>query len=65
MKNIPFGDYAGQAKYWPFFWILPGITVYFLVLPFLICLPWQFKVIKNDLKKLKNKLKALKRFQTN
>ncbi|MGD9900971.1 MAG: hypothetical protein AB7S44_00320 [Spirochaetales bacterium] len=56
MKTIPFGAYAGQEKYWPLFWILPGVFVYFLVLPLLISLPWQLKDIRRDIKTLFSKL---------
>lgn len=57
MKTIPVGAVEGAEKYWPFFWIIPGITVYFLVLPFLIILPSQKKEIKQDLQNLFYKIK--------
>lgn len=60
MKTIPFGDYAGQTKYWPFFYLLPGCFVYFLTLPLLLCLPWEFKHIKEDFANLKTNLKYKK-----
>lgn len=50
-KIVPVGEFAGQIKYWPFFYLLPAIFFYFLIIPFLLCLPWQAKVIKNDIKK--------------
>lgn len=37
MKTIPFGAYAGQTKYWPFFWMVPGVIVYFIVIPLILC----------------------------
>ena len=40
MKTVPFGEFAGQEKYWPFFYILPACFVYFWVVPFLICIPF-------------------------
>ena len=46
MKTVPVGSYAGQAKYWPFFWMLPGVIVYFLLLPLLMCLIFDFKGTK-------------------
>ena len=49
MKVIPVGEYAGQAKYWPFFWMLPAVFVYFIVEPFILCLIFNFKNTKNTL----------------
>ena len=49
MKVIPFGEFAGQAKYWPFFWMLPAIFIYFIVEPFILCLIFDFKNTKNTL----------------
>ncbi|MBQ5802301.1 MAG: YwaF family protein [Clostridia bacterium] len=37
MKTIPFGSFAGQGKYWPLFWMLPGVLVYFTVIPLALC----------------------------
>lgn len=47
MKTIPFGAYAGQEKYWPFFWMIPGVVVYFILVPLIICLIFEFKETKN------------------
>ena len=60
MKIIPAGEFAGQPKYWPFFYLLPGCFVYFWILPLLLCLPWEFKHIKSDFIDLKNKFKKNK-----
>ena len=49
MKVIPFGEFAGQAKYWPFFWMLPAVFIYFIVEPFILCLIFDFKNTKNTL----------------
>ena len=57
MKTVPFGEFAGQPKYWPFFYLVPGCFVYFLLIPLLICLPWEFKHIKQDFINIKNKIK--------
>ena len=46
MKTIPAGPYAGQEKYWPFFWMIPGVIVYFLLVPLCICLIFDFKDTK-------------------
>lgn len=47
MKKIPVGEFAGQEKYWPFFWMVPGIVVYFLLIPLIICLIFDFKATLN------------------
>jgi len=53
MKVVPTGEFAGQTKYWPFFYLVPGCFVYFLTIPFLLCLPWEIKHIKQDFIKIK------------
>jgi hypothetical protein len=57
MKTVPAGPYAGQEKYWPFFWMLPGAIVYFTLLPLLLCFILDFKETKNAFTKLLNTLK--------
>ncbi len=59
MKTIPFGEFAGQPKYWPFFWMLPGIAFYFILVPFIILLIFDFKTTKSSFIKLFNKIKGL------
>ena len=49
MKTVPVGPYAGQEKYWPFFWMLPGVILYFTLLPLLICFIFDFKRTKEAL----------------
>ena len=49
MKTIPIGQYAGQTKYWPFFWMMPGVFVYFLIIPFVLCMIFNFKQFKQEL----------------
>ena len=53
MKIVPAGEFAGEPKYWPFFYLLPGCFVYFIFIPLLICLPWEYKHIKEDLYNIK------------
>ena len=43
MKTVPWGEFAGEAKYWPFFWMLPSIVLYFTLLPLVICFIVDFK----------------------
>ena len=48
-KYIPVGDYAGQAKFWPWFWLI--FPCYILITPicFLISLILDYKRFKNDM----------------
>lgn len=55
-KIVPVGEFAGQAKYWPWFWIV--VPVYVLVTPLSFCLAMIFdhNSLAKDLKALKNRL---------
>lgn len=59
MKTVPYGEFAGTEKYWPFFWILPSIFFYFTILPFLLCLIFDFKNIKQTTILIFGKIKNL------
>ena len=65
MKVIPFGEYAGQEKFWPFFWMLPGVIVYFILVPLILCLIFDFKTTINTFKTayrfIVDKLKTIKK----
>ena len=56
MQTVPFGEFAGQTKYWPFFYLVPGCIVYFTLIPFLLSMIWESKHLRDDFCKLKNKL---------
>ncbi|MBR2988414.1 MAG: YwaF family protein [Clostridia bacterium] len=43
MKTIPYGEFAGQQKYWPFFWMLPGVILYFILIPLIVCFIFDYK----------------------
>ena len=55
-KTVPVGEFAGQAKYWPWFWII--VPAYLLTTPlaFLISMIFDGKNFKNDVKALKARL---------
>lgn len=57
-KTVPVGEFAGQEKYWPWFWMI--IPAYLLVPPlsFLVVLPFEFKTLRSDLRSLKKKQKS-------
>lgn len=64
MKTVPYGPYAGEAKYWPFFWLVPGAFVYFWTLPLISILIIKhsrvelFEDIKKTHQKIKNRRKT-------
>ncbi len=49
-KTVPVGQYAGQEKYWPWFWII--VPVFLLVTPlsFLVCMVFDGKNFISDIK---------------
>ena len=49
-KTVPVGEFAGQEKYWPWFWMI--IPVYLLVTPlsFLVTMIFDHKNFKSDMK---------------
>lgn len=55
-KTVPVGEFAGQAKYWPWFWIV--VPVYVLVTPlsFGLSMIFDHKALRTDLKTLKKRL---------
>ena len=52
-KTVPVGAFAGQLKYWPWFWLI--VPVYLLVTPLsmLLALIFDHKSLTADLKKMK------------
>lgn len=61
MKTIPVGEFAGQSKYWPLFYLMPACLIYFTILPLLISLPWEYKHIKQDFVTVKSYFKRFKK----
>ena len=55
-KTVPVGEFAGQIKYWPWFWLI--VPVYVLVTPlsFLVSMIFDHKAFAADVKKLAAKL---------
>lgn len=55
-KTVPVGEFAGQTKYWPWFWLI--VPVYLLVTPLsvLIALVFDHKSLASDIKSLKQRL---------
>ena len=59
-KTVPVGEFAGQTKYWPWFWMI--VPVYVLVTPlsFGLSMIFDHKGLSSDLKKLKKSEKCVK-----
>ncbi len=64
-KTIPFGEFAGQTKYWPWFWLIVPAFVYLVPICFGLSLIFDFKNFKTDLKKLKAKFFSKKNGEKN
>ena len=60
LRTIPFGEHAGETKYWPLLWAV--IPLYLILVPlcFIGYLIFDFKSIKSDFIVLKTKLKNLR-----
>ncbi len=54
-KTVPVGEFAGQLKYWPWFWLI--VPVYLLVTPlaFLLALIFDRKALAADMKSIGKK----------
>lgn len=55
-RTVPVGQYAGQIKYWPWFWMI--VPVYVLVTPlsFLLSMVFDYSTFTSDVKAMKDKL---------
>lgn len=51
-KTIPVGQYAGQEKYWPWFWLIFPVFILVTPLSFGLCMMFDHKHFKNDVKRL-------------
>ena len=59
-RTVPIGQYAGQIKYWPWFWLI--VPVYALVTPLslLIALAFDYQSFFADIDQLKKRVQDLK-----
>ena len=62
-KTIPVGEFAGQEKYWPWFWMIVPVFVLVTPLSFGLSMIFDAKSLKADCKKLFQKLKNPKTAQ--
>lgn len=55
-KTIPCGEYAGQTKYWPWFWLIVPAFVYLVPICFAICMIFDYKNFRSDFAIVKSKI---------
>lgn len=61
-KIVPVGEFAGQVKYWPWFWMIVPVFVLVTPLSFGLCMIFDHKSLKSDLRALKSRAKEKKTF---
>ena len=49
-KTVPVGEYAGQVKYWPWFWLIVPVYILVPILSFLLSLIFDGKTFVRDMK---------------
>lgn len=54
-RTVPVGEFAGQVKYWPWFWMIVPAFVLVTPLAFLLSMIFDRKSLAADIKKLKHK----------
>ena len=56
-KTVPVGQYAGQEKYWPWFWMIFPVFILVTPLSFLLSMIFDHKQFAEDMKNLPSALK--------
>ncbi len=59
-RYIPVGEFAGQEKYWPWFWLIFPVFILVTPMAFGICMIYDRKNFAQDCKKLAGKLHSVK-----
>ena len=54
-KTVPVGEFAGQLKYWPWFWMIVPVFVLVTPLSFGLSMIFDHKSLSADVRKLKNR----------
>lgn len=49
-KTVPVGEYAGQVKYWPWFWLIVPVYILVPILSFLLSLIFDGRTFVRDMK---------------
>ena len=55
-KTVPVGEFAGQEKYWPWFWMITPVYLLVTPLSFLLSMIFDHKSLKLDIKAVKERL---------
>ena len=55
-KTVPVGEFAGQVKYWPWFWLITPVYLLVTPLSFLLSMIFDHKALAADCKALKQRL---------
>ena len=55
-KTVPVGQYAGQEKYWPWFWMICPTFILVTPLSFGLSMIFDHKSLKADMQKIKDRL---------
>ena len=53
-RTVPIGPYAGQEKYWPWFWMIFPVFILVTPLAFGLCMIFDHKSLVSDLKALRD-----------
>lgn len=59
-KTIPVGEFAGQAKYWPWFWLICPVFLVVTPLSFGMCMIFDHRGFAEDFRRLTKKEKVSK-----
>lgn len=59
-KTIPVGEFAGQAKYWPWFWLICPVFLVVTPLSFGMCMIFDHRNFAEDFRRLTKKEKVSK-----
>lgn len=63
-RIVPVGQYAGQVKYWPWFWLIVPVFVMVTPLAFLLCMVFDRKNCLRDVKDFMHKMKDRAKIKT-
>ena len=56
-RTVPVGEFAGQVKYWPWFWLIFPCFILVTPMAFLLTMPFDHKSLRRDVKTLVAKLR--------
>ena len=62
-KTVPVGEFAGQEKYWPWFWMIVPVFVLVTPLAFLVCMIFDGKNFRQDIRKIMQRVAKKEKVQ--